>query len=136
MRAFIASIVVVGALRFGLTVAGFPNNQVKYVSMSAVITLGAVFFAVATRTHLERLKAAFLLIFPYMVIEVTALTYTWISGTPTIFHTPEYSFHTPLWVHTIGHLVGGLTWEPLGLFLLMELVWALTVLAAKIARSM
>jgi hypothetical protein len=27
--------------------------------------------------------------------------------------------------HTIGHFVGGLTWEPLFVFVLMEIIWLL-----------
>src|SRR5439155_2831270 len=79
--------------------------------------------AVVSKTHKERLKAAYLLILPYMTIEVLALGYTWASGRQTIFHAQEYSFGTSIMVHTIGHLVGGLTWEPLFGFVVMESVW-------------
>jgi hypothetical protein len=123
VRGFIAAIFLIGLLRFVLTIAGFSDAFVKYFSMSAVLTVGTVYFAFFTKTHKERLKAAYLLIFPYMVVEVAALGYTWLSGRKTIFHSPEYSFGTPLAVHTVGHLVGGLTWEPLGAFLIMEILW-------------
>jgi hypothetical protein len=120
------AIFVVGTLRFVLTIAGLPNNIVRFVSMTAVIAVGIVYFAFATLSHKERLKAAYLLTIPYMLVEVAALGYTWFSGRPTIFHAPEYSFGgTPLWLHWIGHLIGGLTWEPFGVFGLMELVWAI-----------
>jgi hypothetical protein len=125
MRAFIAAIFLMGGLRFGLTVADMPNNTVRFFSMTAIIVCGMLYFAVATNTHKERLKAAYLLILPYMIVEVAALGYTWASGRPTIFHAPEYSFGgLPIADHTIGHLVGGLTWEPLLLaFVPMEAVW-------------
>jgi hypothetical protein len=124
MKVFIAAIVLMGIARFILNTAGLPNAIVKYFSMTAVITAGSIYFAIATPTHKERLKDAYFLIMPYMVIEVIALSYTWASGRPTIFHAPEYSFGgVSLRRHTIGHFVGGLTWEPLSVFLLMELVW-------------
>ncbi len=62
---------------------------------------------------------------PYMTIEVLALAYTWASGRQTIFHATEFSFGSSIAVHTIGHFIGGLTWEPLFVFVTMEVWWAL-----------
>jgi hypothetical protein len=124
MRGFIVAILLVGILRFILTVSGFPDSFVKFFSMTVVIMIGTIYFAIATETHKDRLKASFLLILPYMIIEVAALGYTWATGQQTIFHAPEYSFGgTPLLYHWIGHFVGGLTWEPLSVFVVMELIW-------------
>jgi hypothetical protein len=119
-----AAIAGVGVLRFILTVAGFPDSSVKYVSMTVVIFAGTVYFAFATGSHKERFFAAYLLILPYLLIEVAALGYTWATGHQTIFHAREYSFGFSIAQHTIGHLIGGLTWEPLALFVAMELLWA------------
>jgi hypothetical protein len=124
MKVFIAAIAVMGVIRFALTMAGLPNSTVKFFSMTAIITAGIVYFAIVSSTHKERLKDAYLLILPYMIIEVAALGYTWATGHQTIFHAQEYSFGgMPIASHTIGHLVGGLTWEPLFCFLLMEIIW-------------
>jgi hypothetical protein len=125
MKGFIAVIAAVGVIRFILSVSGLPNSTVKYVSMSVVILAGAIYFALTTPTHKGRLKDAFLLILPYLVIEVLALGYTWATGHQTIFHAEEYSLGYGIAAHTLGHLVGGLTWEPLFLFLLMEIIWAI-----------
>jgi hypothetical protein len=125
MKGFIAAIAAVGIIRFILSVSGLPNSTVKYVSMSVVILAGAIYFALTTPTHKGRLKDAFLLILPYLVIEVLALGYTWATGHQTIFHAEEYSLGYGIAAHTLGHLVGGLTWEPLFLFLLMEIIWAI-----------
>ena len=132
MKGFIAAIVAAGVIRFVLSVAGLPNSSVKYVSMTVVILAGAVYFAITTPTHRGRLKAAYLLILPYLVVEVLALAYTWITGHGTIFHTPEYSFGYGIAAHTLGHLIGGLTWEPLTLFILMEVVWGIYAGGRKI----
>lgn len=123
MRGFIAAIFGVGIVRFVLSISGAPNSVVKYVSMTAVIALGAVVFATTTKTHKDRLFAAYFLIFPYMVVEVLALAYTWLSGQQTIFHAEEYSMGFDIRWHTIGHLLGGLSWEPLMLFIVMEVIW-------------
>lgn len=123
MKAFIAVILAAGVLRFVLDRYGVPKETVKYVSMSAVIFIGTIYFAFAAKTHRDRLKSSYLLTMPYMFIEVLALGYTWATGVQTIFHAQEYSFGVSIRAHTIGHLIGGLTWEPLSLFVIMEAVW-------------
>jgi hypothetical protein len=91
--------------------------------MTVIMAAGFLYFAIVSTTHKERLKAAYLLVLPYMIIEVAALGYTWASGRQTVFHAEEYSFGLGIAAHTMGHLVGGLTWEPLSGFVLMEIVW-------------
>jgi small basic protein len=91
-----------GVIRFLLTVIGLPDSTVKYFSMSVVIALGALYFALTTRTHRERLHAAFFLIIPYMIIEVAALAYTWATGQQTIFHSADYSLGFSIAQHTLG----------------------------------
>lgn len=120
-----AGIAGIGVLRFLLTIAGLPDSVVKYFSMTAVIVAGVLYFSVATTTHKDRLYASYFLTLPYLLIEVAALGYTWATGHQTIFHSTDYSFGFSIAQHTLGHLVGGLTWEPLTLFILMELIWAI-----------
>jgi hypothetical protein len=127
-KIFAAAILLMGAIRFALTVSGVPDSTVKYFSRTAIIVAGIISFASTTPKRMDRLKASYCLVIPYMVVEVAALGYTWATGQPTIFHTKDYSFGTTLPVHTIGHFVGGLTWEPLFTFLVMELIWGLVVL--------
>lgn len=131
VKAFMAAIAAMGIVRFVLTVSGLPDSTVKYFSMSAIMIAGTLYLAVVTPTHKGRLKAAYLLVLPYMIIEVLALSYTWASGRHTIFQTPEYSFGYSIAKHTIGHLVGGLTWEPLFTFLVMEIVFGIYSLGRR-----
>jgi hypothetical protein len=123
MGASIVAIAGMGMIRFFLDAEGVPKDIVKYFSMTAVMIACSVYFAIATTTHKERLKAAYLLVMPYMTVEVLALSYTWATGHPTIFHAAEYSLGASIGLHTVGHLVGGLTWEPLFGFLMMEIIW-------------
>jgi hypothetical protein len=125
MKWFIIAIAVMGVVRFILDAGGISRDIVKFFSMTVIMMAGSLVFAIASTTHKERLKAAYLLVVPYMTIEVVALGYTWASGHQTIFHAQEYSMGTSIAVHTIGHFVGGLTWEPLFGFVLMEIVWGL-----------
>ena len=135
MKGFITAILAVGVIRLLLSLAGLPNSTVKYASMTVIILAGAVYFSVTTRTHMGRLKDAFFLILPYLIVEVLALAYTWLSGRPTIFHAEEYSLGYGIAAHTTGHLVGGLTWEPLALFVVMEIVWAIYTAGRMILNS-
>jgi hypothetical protein len=122
-KVFAAAIFLMGLVRFMLTVSGLPDSTVKYFSMTAVIIAGIFYFALTTATHKDRLKASYVLVIPYMVVEISALGYTWASGHPTIFHAKEYNLGASLPAHTFGHFVGGLTWEPLFSFVLMEFIW-------------
>src|SRR5215510_4348353 len=133
LKLFMAAIAVMGVIRFVLTTAGLPNAAVKFASMTVIMIVGTLYFGVASLTHKERIKAAYLLVLPYMVIEVLALGYTWSSGRQTIFHAQEYSFGSSVAQHTIGHFIGGLTWEPLLVFLVMEVVW---LIYSRIQRVM
>jgi hypothetical protein len=112
-------------MRFVLDAGGVPKDIVKYFSMTAVMIACSVYFAIAAETHKERLKAAYLLVMPYMAVEVIALSYTWATGHQTIFHAAEYSLGYSIAVHTLGHLVGGFTWEPLFGFVMMEIIWGI-----------
>lgn len=128
MQGFIAGIFAMGVIRFVLTISGLPDDIVKYFSMSVIVGVGTLYFALTTDTHKERQWAAFLLVLPYMVIEVVALGYTWVSGHPTIFHSTLYSRGFSIALHALGHLAGGLTWEPLFVYLLMEIIWGISLL--------
>lgn len=125
MKFFIAGILGMGVIRFVLNATGVPDSVVKYCSMTAIIIGACFYLAIACATRKERLKAAYLLILPYMVVEVTALSYTWAAGRQTIFHAPQYSLGTSVAIHTLGHFIGGLTWEPLMVFVTMEIIRAL-----------
>jgi len=64
MKIFIGLIAAIGVIRFVLTVAGVSNSVVKYASMTVIIIAGSLYFGIASSTHKERLKAAYLLILP------------------------------------------------------------------------
>jgi hypothetical protein len=131
---FVAAIVLAGAIRLGLTLIGVPNAVTKFASMSAVILVACFYLGWKTRSFKERLVVSYLLILPYMLVEVIGLGYTWASGRETIFHAPEYSLGSSINVHFWGHIVGGLTWEPAFLFLAMLIIRGVYVAAASLAK--
>ena len=121
-----AAILLMGLLRFGLTVSGASNEVTRFASMTVVILAGCLYFGTRQLPWRDLARVSYFLILPYMAIEVAALGYTWATGRATIFHAPEHSFGMPIRHHFWGHVVGGLTWEPLSLFLVMLLVRALS----------
>ena len=135
MQGSMVTIAIVGLVRFLLDDAGVPRDVVKYVSMTAVIVACSIYFAIVTETHKERLKAAYLLVMPYMAVEVLALSYTWTTGHYTIFSAAEYSLGYSIGLHTVGHLIGGLTWEPLLVFVMMEIIWVVYVRGRSFQRA-
>ncbi len=125
---FMVAILLVGLVRFGLTVSGAPDDVTKYASMTVVILAGCIYFGAASLSWKELLAVSYLLILPYMPVEVVGIGYTWATGNTTIFHVPQYSLGLDLELHFWGHLVGGLTWEPLSLFVVMLIVHAMAKL--------
>jgi hypothetical protein len=123
---FMVAVLLVGLVRFALTVSGAPAEVTKYSSMTVVILAGCVYFGAASRSWKELLTVSYLLILPYMAVELAGIGYTWATGRTTIFHVPQYSFGLRADLHFWGHLVGGLTWEPLSLFVVMLIVRAVS----------
>jgi hypothetical protein len=90
--------------------------------MTGVILIGCVYFAWRTRDWRQRLVTSYALVAPYMLVEAVGIGHSWTTGTETIFHREPYTLGTSIGVPFWGHVVGGLTWEPWALFLLMCLL--------------
>ena len=131
---FVGAIMLVGGIRFTLTLIGLPNAVTKFASMSAVILVACFYFGWKTRSAKERLIISYLVILPYMLVELIGLGYTWASGRETIFHAPEYALGSSINLHFWGHLVGGLTWEPAFIFLAMLIIRGVYVGATSLAK--
>jgi hypothetical protein len=113
----------VGLARFALTVSEAPDHVARYASMTAVLLVGCLYFGAATGfSKKELLAASYLLILPYMVVELGGIGYTWATGKPTIFQASEFSAGLRVDHHFWAHLLGGLTLEPLVLFVQMLIV--------------
>jgi len=123
---FMGAILLVGLVRFGLTVSGAPDEITKYCSMTVVILAGCVYFGAASLSWKELAAVSYLLILPYIAVELGGIGYTWATGKTTIFHVPQYSFGMPVNVHFWVHLVAGLTWQPLAVFVVMLIVRAVS----------
>jgi hypothetical protein len=119
LRTFVLLTLGVGTARLILTLAGVRNESVRFASMTTVILAGIVWYGSRPTAWRSRLWISYALILPYMLIETVALGLTLVYGIPTIFQAPEYSMGTPIRTHFLGHVVGGLTWEPFGVFVIL-----------------
>ena len=81
--------------------------------MTTVILIANIFLSSKQTTPRQRLTISYALIAPYMLVEAVGLGYTWWSGTDTIFQVWPYNLGTPVHTHFWGHIIGGLTCEPL-----------------------
>ena len=117
---FVAGILFVGSVRFGLSIYGFGNDVARYASMTVVILAAIVYYSTRVMERPEQIVVSYALIAPYMLVETLALGYTWRTGSETIFHVPPYTLGFDLTLHFWGHIVGGLTWEPLVVFILVS----------------
>jgi hypothetical protein len=118
--AFAAAIVVVGAIRFALSLSGVPDQIATYFSMTLVITVGWIYFAIVCSKWKDRLIAAYVLFLPYTAVEIVTLGYTYFTGNPTIFQRHDHEFSLTAGQHLAAMVVTGLTWGPLMIFALMS----------------
>lgn len=117
---FAVAVLVVGALRFGLSLAGVPDRITTFSSMTVVIIVGALYFAIVCSRWSDRLLATYALFLPYTLVDVVALGYTWLTGNPTIFQRHEHAFGLTVGEHLSAMAVSGLTTLPLSTFVLMS----------------
>src|SRR5437764_14375728 len=88
---FVTAILLVGVLRFGLTLSGVPDRVTTFFSISVVIAVGALYFGVTCREWRDRMLAAYVLIVPYTLIAVPPLGYLWITAQSTLFQRQQHS---------------------------------------------
>src|ERR1700756_4967565 len=123
---FAAAIVVVGAIRFALSLSGVPDEIATYSSMTIVITVGWIYFAIVCPKWKDRLIAAYVLFVPYTLVEIVTLGYTYVTGNATIFQRHEHEFTLTVGQHLTTMVIQGLTWGPLLTFAVMSgLAWVI-----------
>src|SRR5262252_6431282 len=113
-------IVVVGLVRLGLSIGGFPTSVVKWVSLTVVGLIGIVYCGVQVpRTGFVGYKHLLPLYFMQSltgnIIIAGGIVLAVITGRENIYSVPEYSgplANSPL-LHAGGHLVDGLIGGPL-----------------------
>jgi len=128
----------VGLARLGLSLAGAPDDSVRYLSMNALLWTGAVYYGVAVYTrgfgsYKQILPLAFFQVLILHLIAVAGIVLS-IAGFPNIFAAPEYSGPATAqnqWLHALSHLTIGMVAAPLVLWGVGSLAMWITKKAAR-----
>lgn len=115
-KPFLGLILVVGAARLALSLGGVPNSAVRWLSITAVMWIGVVYFAVRVHTsgfgsYKHLLPICVLQSLTAQVIIVPAIILAISTGHDNIYSAPEFSFGTDgkTWSHVWAHLLVGTT---------------------------
>jgi hypothetical protein len=133
-KPFLGLILIVGIARLALSLGGVPNSITKWLSITAVIWIGVLYFSIRVHTggfgsfkHLLPILvlqglAAQLIIAPAIMLAI-------FTGQDNIYSVPEYSFGQDgkTWLHVAAHLGLGTTIGPL----VSWIVGCLIMFAAK-----
>jgi hypothetical protein len=101
----------VGLLRLGLSLAGLPNDTVRWVSMNAVGWAGILYYGIAAHargfTYKQLLPLALFQTLVFQAIAVLGIALA-IAGQPNIYSAPEFSMGAQSQtVHLMMHLTVG-----------------------------
>ncbi|MFY9607613.1 MAG: hypothetical protein WAU45_03255 [Blastocatellia bacterium] len=120
-KPFLVLILVVAIARLALSLGGVSNSTAKWLSVTAVIWIGVVYYAI--RVHItgfgsykQLLPICVLLSLTAQVVIVPAIMLAIFTGTDNIYSIPENFFGNDgkTWLHVAGHLfIGGTTIGPL-----------------------
>ncbi len=122
-KALLGLTAAVGLARLGLSLAGLPDDGVRWLSMNVVLWASAVYYGVAVHTrgfggYKQILPLAFFQVLIFHVIAVAGIVLA-IAGFSNIFAAPEYSGSATTqnqWLHALSHLTIGMVAAPLVLW--------------------
>jgi hypothetical protein len=133
-KPFLGLILVVGIARLALSLGGVPNSTAKWLSITAVMWIGILYFSI--RVHTSGF-GSYKHLLPILVLQglvaqlvvVPAIMLAIFTGQDNIYSVPEYSFGQDgkTWLHVAAHLGLGTTIGPL----VGWLVGCLIMFAAK-----
>lgn len=115
-RVWIIVVLAVGLTRLALSLAGLPNESTKWISMTAVMWIGLVYYSVRVHTsgfgtyrHLLPVVAVTNLAF--QAVSIIGIVIAIFTGNPNVFTAPEYAFggDGKTWFHAGAHLLIGTT---------------------------
>jgi hypothetical protein len=129
---------VVGIARLGLSLAGVQTGIVKWLSISAVLLIGLVYFSIRVYTtgfgsYKQLLPVLFLQSVTAQAIIIAGIVIAIETGRDNIFSVPEYAGGRDgkTWLHAGAHLVLGLI-GPLVVWLIGSVImWVTKKVAPK-----
>jgi hypothetical protein len=119
-KPFLGLILVVGIARLALSLSGVPNSIAKWLSITAVMWIGVLYYSIRLHTsgfgsYKHLLPICILQSCVAQVIIVPAIVMAILTGNDNIYSAPEFSFGRDgkTWVHVAAHLGLGTTIGPL-----------------------
>jgi len=117
---FLALILAVGVVRLALSLGGTPISTARWLSITAVMWIGVLYYAIKVHTsgfgsYKQLLPICFLQSLTAQVIIVPSIVLAIFTGTDNIYSMPEFAFGRDgkTWLHVAGHLTIGITIAPL-----------------------
>jgi hypothetical protein len=114
-KVFFGLILMTGIARLALSLGGVPNAAVKWISVSAVVWIAVIYYAIrvhsrgfGTYRHLLPILALLQGVAAQSII-VAGIIIAIITGENNIFSTPEYAFggDGKTWLHAASHIFVG-----------------------------
>ena len=113
-------ILVVGIARLALSLGGVSNSTARWLSITAVIWLAVLYYAIRVHTsgfgsYKQLLPICVLMSLTAQAIVVPGIILAIYTATDNIYSVPEYAFGSDgkTWLHVGAHLVFGTTIAPL-----------------------
>ena len=119
-KSFLGLILVVGIARLALSLGGVPSSTAKWLSITAVMWIGVLYYSIRVHTssfgsYKHLLAICLLQGLVAQAIIVPAIVLAIFTGNDNIYSAPEYSFGRDgkTWLHVGAHLALGTTIGPL-----------------------
>lgn len=119
-KPFLGLILVVGIARLALSLGGVPNSTAKWLSITAVIWIGVLYYSIRVHTsgfgsYKQLLPICVLQGLAAQAIVVPGIILAIFTGKDNIYSAPEFAFggDGKTWIHVGAHLVLGTTIGPL-----------------------
>lgn len=134
-KGFLALVVFVGLLRLALSLAGGSVASVRFVSLTAVLVLGALYLGARVHTsgfgsYRQLLPLVGLAAVVSQLIVIAGIAIAIATGTHNIFSVPEYS--PPAGGQTAFHVIGHGVAAVVGSFIL----WAFGSIAMAVTKRL
>src|SRR5262249_49757078 len=112
-KVFLILVAITGLTRLALSLNGAPNTTARWFSMTVVVWIGLVYYAVRVHTtgfgsYKQLLPVVAILNIVAQTIAIVGILPSIFTGQPNVFSAPEYSVPNQ-WLHASLHVVIGMT---------------------------
>ena len=111
-KGLIIAVLVVGIVRLAMSLGGMPNTTVRWFSITVVMWIGVIYYAIRVHTarfgsYRHLLPIAAIANIVAQSIAIAGIAIAMVTGVTNIFSTPEYSFGTAPLAHIAAHIFIG-----------------------------